>query len=261
MQKVVILGTGWLGFPLAKHLSKNNYDVLASFRNRPLQLALNREKINSFYVDLNEDTLSHRIFDTDVLCILIPPSKNENYQEIFNKLVSHEKFHKIKQIIFASSTSVYEDTPDAKDEESPTKANNQIVQTEMIFNKFQNVAILRFAGLMGKERYLRKYYTDTIENSQSIVNHIHLEDAIGIIKETIAQNLTGTYNVCAPMHPTKKEIIQEQCYMLNQKECIFKNGNSKKHLVLTDKIDKKLFYMYKHPNPIYFPLIKNQEAF
>ncbi len=261
MEKVTILGTGWLGFNLAKLLKKDGYKLLCSYRNRLLKLSLKEAHINSIYMNLGEDDLPDELFNTDVLCIFIPPSQNENYKKIFQDIVKHRNFSKIKQVIFSSSTSVYKNSSDEKKETSELKTDNKMVEAEKILEKFSNTCILRFAGLMGEDRYLSKYYDSTVQNAQTIVNHIHLEDAIGILKEIISKNTYGTYNICAPLHPTKEEIIKEQCKILNKKEPYFAHGDTNKGVVITDKIDKKIFYMYKHPSPIHFPLIKNQAPF
>ncbi|HIP30217.1 MAG TPA: hypothetical protein EYG93_01540 [Sulfurospirillum arcachonense] len=261
MKKIAILGAGWLGFNLAKQLQKDGYKVSCSYRHRLLKLTLQEAKIDSIFVDLDENILPEKLFNTDVLCIFIPPSQNKEYKKIFQKITENRNFDKIKQVIFSSSTSIYQNTNDDKRENSSLKTDNQIVEAEKILEKFSNNCILRFAGLMGEERYLAKYYSSTVQNAQTIVNHIHLEDAIGIIEEIISKNVRGTYNICAPLHPTKEKVIKEQCKILNHKEPFFEKGDNKKAVIITDKIDKKIFYMYKHPSPIHFPLIKNQAPF
>ncbi|MDA7848113.1 NAD-dependent epimerase/dehydratase family protein [Sulfurospirillum sp.] len=261
MKKITILGTGWLGFNLAKRLQKEGYKVTCSYRNKLLKSTLREKKINSLYVDLNENILPDAIFESDVLCIFIPPSQNKEYKQIFQNIVEHKYFKKIKQVIFSSSTSVYQNENDDKHENSLIKDDNQMVNAENILKEFSTSCILRFAGLMGEDRYLSKYYNETVKNAQTRVNHIHLEDAIGILEEVISKNIHGIYNICSPLHPTKEEVIKEQCNILNKKEPFFEKGDAKKAIILTDKIDKKIFYMYKHPNPVHFPLIKNQAPF
>lgn len=83
--------------------------------------------------------------------------------------------------------------------------NSVITQAEKLFESMPNVCILRLAGLMGKNRYLAKYYTDKVAKSDTIVNHIHKEDALGIIEKIVNDNVTGIYNVCTPLHPTRKK--------------------------------------------------------
>ena len=261
MKKVTIIGAGWLGLNLAKFLQQDSYRVFCSYRNKALELKLKKEKIDSFFLNLNEDILPAELFDTDTLCIFIPPSQNANYEKIFLRIIEHKDFSKIKQLIFSSSTSVYIENHTKKYENSPLKTDNQIVEVENILKKLHNAAILRFAGLMGEKRYLAKYYNATVPNAQTTVNHIHLEDAVGILERIISKNILGIYNICAPLHPTKKDIITQQCKILNKKLPYFEKGNSKKAIVITDKIDKKISYMYRYSNPIDFPLIENQAPF
>ena len=261
MEKITIIGSGWLGLSLAKQLQESGYDVLASFRNNVTKFNLYQENINSIKLDLNINNMPDEIFYRDILCILIPPSKNDDYLQIMKKISHNPKIKNLKQIIFISSTSVYEDSQSPKDESSLIKEDHIIAQTEKLFENLQNICILRLAGLMGENRYLSKYYKEVVENSKTIVNHIHKDDVVGIIEKIISENLHGTYNICAPLHPTRQDVIEEQCRVLNKKEPKFIAGNNQKAKILTSKIDKKIFYMYKYPNPIYFPLIKNQDVF
>jgi nucleoside-diphosphate-sugar epimerase len=261
MDKVSIVGSGWLGLPLAKLLQESSYDVLASFRNTTTRFNLHQENINAIKIDLSTSEIPDTVFNRDILCILIPPSKNDNYVAVIKKISDNPRVKFLKQVIFISSTSVYEDSPTPKDELSPIKEDSIVVQAEKLFEDLPNVCILRFAGLMGENRYLAKYYKDIVQNSQILVNHIHKEDAIGIIEKIISENILGTYNVCAPLHPTRRQVIEEQCRVLNIKEPQFIENDAQKARIITAKIDKKIFYMYKYPNPIYFPLVQNQDAF
>jgi len=252
MEKITIIGSGWLGLGLAKHLKENRYDVLASYRNQTTKFNLYEEGINSIKLDLNTDEIPDDIFYRDVLCILIPPSKNENYVQMISKITQNPKLKHLRQIIFISSTSVYENTPEPKNEQSTIEKESIMARSEHLFTKFTNTTILRMAGLMGENRYLSKYYKDIVENAQTIVNHIHKEDAIGIIAKIIDENIHGIYNICAPLHPTRQAVIEEQCRVLNKKEPKFVDGTTQKASILTEKIDKKIFYMYKYPNPVHF---------
>ena len=252
MEKITIIGSGWLGLSLAKHLKENRYDVLASYRNQTTKFNLYERGINAIKLDLNTDELPDEIFYRDVLCILIPPSKNENYVQMISKITQNPKLKHLRQIIFISSTSVYENTPESKNEQSTIEKESIMARSEHLFTKFSNTTILRMAGLMGENRYLSKYYKDVVENAQTIVNHIHKDDAIGIIAKIIDENVHGIYNICAPLHPTRQAVIEEQCRVLNKKEPKFVDGTTQKASILTEKIDKKIFYMYKYPNPVHF---------
>lgn len=261
MDKVTIIGAGWLGLPLAKQLLDSSYDVLATYRNTTTRFYLHEENINSVKLNLQCNEIPSEIFNCNVLCILIPPSKNDNYVQIIKNLADDPKLKLLRQVVFISSTSIYEDSSEEKDELCTIKEDTILAQAESCFKDFSNVCILRFAGLMGENRYLSKYYKDVVQNAQITVNHIHKEDAVGIIQKIISENVHGIYNICAPLHPTRRQIVEEQCMILNKKEPIFEEGDSQKAKILTAKIDKKIFYMYKYPNPIHFPLIKNEEAF
>lgn len=252
MRKVVILGAGWLGFPLAKQLQNNGFDILATCRSANTKELLSKEKINFQHVELNDEIIPAEIYDTECLCILIPPSKNTNFYDLISKITKSPKFKLIEHVIFTSSTSVYEESQCSKSEYSLLKTENVLTQTEYLFQDFSNVCILRMSGLMGNGRYMGKYFQEIVPNAQTTVNHIHLYDAISLIEQVITKKLYCTYNIAAPLHSTREQIIKEQCKKLKVDVPIFKAGDSKKGIILTSKIDEEIAYMYKYPNPVDF---------
>ena len=106
MKTFTILGTGWLGFELAKVL-KNKYKIKVSSRNGEKQKIYEEEGFSSYI--LNEQNLDFldELLDTNYLFINYPPSKFENYLNFLEKIYNHEKIKNIEKIIFISSTSIY----------------------------------------------------------------------------------------------------------------------------------------------------------
>lgn len=109
MDKISIIGSGWLGLPLAKAFQESSYEVLASFRNTTTRFELHNEGINSILVDLETNKIPEEILMCDIMCVLISPSKNDNYVQAIENLVKKLKDREIRQIVFISSTSVYLD--------------------------------------------------------------------------------------------------------------------------------------------------------
>lgn len=260
MKKISILGAGWLGLSLAKELQSHGYDVLGTYRSSGRKVELFELNIPSVYANLDTDTLPEEIFMSDVLCVFIPPSKSEDYMANMEKILKHPGINRIKQIIFTSSISVYANTAEPKTEKSPLDENNQVAQAEKLFLQNPHTCILRLAGLMGEDRYLAKYYKKEVPKALTVVNHVHKEDVIAILLKAIETETKGVFNVCAPLHPTREDIITHQCNTLLLTQPDYEQKASRKGIISTKKLEETLAYMYKHPNPIYFPLIKNQDV-
>lgn len=252
MSRVMILGAGWLGLALAKVLRDSGYDVTGTYRSEHTRHNLETAGIESLHVDLCAPHLPQKLYDTDVLCIFIPPSNNLEYVKILTKITQNAKFKDLKQVIFTSSTSVYIENNEPKDENAPINPQSIIAQAEQVFAPYPQCTILRMSGLMGGSRYLLKYFKDVVPLSETRANHIHQDDAIALIKRAIADKLQGTYNVCAPEHPTRAQIIQKQCEKLQQKLPLMKQGASPKGIILADKIQTALAYHFVRPDPTNF---------
>jgi hypothetical protein len=100
---------------------------------------------------------------------------------------------------------------------------------------------------MGKERIFIKYKT---QPTNQVVNHVHFEDICLIIEKMISKNYSSKiYNVVAPLHPTKQEIINFQNGIIDN---IFNKENHQGRIILTKLLINELNYDYKNPDPKMF---------
>lgn len=106
MKRFTILGTGWLGFELAKVL-KNDYLIKVSSRNEEKIKMYEEEGLSSYILNENNLNFLDELLDTDYLFINYPPSKFDNYLVFLNKIYTHNRIKDIEKIIFISSTSIY----------------------------------------------------------------------------------------------------------------------------------------------------------
>ncbi len=97
MKKFTILGTGWLGFELAKQL-KNKYEVIVSARNDEKLVEYKNLGFNSYI--LNEYHFSHldNLLDTNYLFINYPPSKFNDYLQFLEKNIIIRKLRILKKL-------------------------------------------------------------------------------------------------------------------------------------------------------------------
>ena len=119
----------------------------------------------------------------------------------------------------------------------------------MIKNNYPQINILRLAGLMGDKRLLCNY---NISDVDSIVNHIHYIDICSVIYKMInSQSQSKIYNVVAPIHPTKKEIIdiQKNNIVLEKYEPTIIGRK-----ISSSKLIQELDFTFQYPDPRYFHL-------
>lgn len=192
--KISIVGLGWFGSSLAEALA--GHEISGTHRT-----------------DLNEsNTPSAAIMDADVFVLNIPPFKNQ--LKWFQSWNWSQKTH----VIFISSTSVYGQEAGELDESMapiPSTENGQLLlQEEEWFKTFPHHTIIRFGGLLGKDRHPGKVLSGrkNLSGGNQPVNLLHLDDAVGFTKLVIEQKLVNrTFNLVNPEHPTREAFYRGYC--------------------------------------------------
>ena len=238
MQTISILGSGWLGLPLALELSKQ-YSIKLSTRSVEKLESLEAKNITPYIVEIDNIIQTIKEFlDVDILIINIP-SKNV---EAFKNLVLYIKKSQIKKLIFISSTSV------CRDEKNP------LLSIEKIFQDMdRQTTILRFGGLIGYGRNPANFFKNKKEvpNPLTPVNMIHRDDCIGIIQEILEKDVFDeVFNCCSPIHPTKKEFYTHCALSSGLPIPIFDTVENKEQytIIPVEKLLNKLNYQFIHPN-------------
>jgi nucleoside-diphosphate-sugar epimerase len=220
MQKTIsILGCGWYGLALAKHLLANGYQVKGSTTSADKLPSLQTEGIEPYLVSFNEQSINYdpAFFNSHTLVICIPPKRSSAEQASFpdkiTEICKAANNNTIKNVLFISSTSVYGDRNtelSETDEPNPdTPSGKAMKQAEAILKNQQvfNTTILRFGGLIGPGRDPGKFFAGKVNspNGQSPINLIHLTDCVGISTHIIETESFGhTFNACTPHHPEKQ---------------------------------------------------------
>ena len=123
--------------------------------------------------------------------------------------------------MFVSSTSVYSDSEAILEinEDSiaipESESGKQLLEVEnlLLNNTSFKTTILRFGGLIGKDRHPVKFLAgrENIENPNGPVNLIHQDDCINIILKILETNSWNTiFNAVAPFHPSRKEYYTQK---------------------------------------------------
>jgi len=220
-KNIGVLGCGWLGFPLAKKLIEDGYNVHGTTTSSDKFSALENEGIKPFKVRLSEKEIEGDIQSflshLDKVIINVPPKlrgkQTESYVEKIKHLITEIKKSDVSHLIFVSSTAVYGDADGEVSEESPTQptteSGRQLVECENLLkneNRFITT-IIRFGGLIGPNRHPVTMLSgrENLTGGNNPINLIHLHDCIHMIATILEQGYWGElFNGVYPHHPKKQ---------------------------------------------------------
>lgn len=266
--KISILSCGWLGLPLGNFLVEIGHSIKGATTSESKMPLLQKAGIEPFLMKLEPEINCEnfdKLIDSELIIINIPPrvaknGENYHYQQIQNltkHILNNFKNTALPKIIFISSTSVYPDQNQIATETSAINDEHVLIKVENLLKEsFDNLTILRLGGLMGYDRFPGKYYAGkTLENWASGVNYIHQDDAIKIINQIIEMAIWNeTFNVCSPIHPSRREIIKKNAKDLNLELPIFTEKPSLENFktISPEKLISQTNYNFKYPNPLDF---------
>lgn len=270
MSNVLIMGCGWVGFPLAIELTHQGYTVYGTTRSVESESAFQKEGITHIQCEVGQE--NHLPFELleqlEVLIIAYPlgsrrMTHTEEYLVHTNWLRSHlfDKITKETQVILLSSTSVYPDHVGEVDEdcsEPPDGAGLIQLNFEKSVRQIWpgNLAILRLAGLIGEGRHPGTFFRNktVVEDGDSPVNLVHRDDVIRFVCALLkSEDFNGVFNVCANEHPSRKEFYTKQISALGLPVPAFLSSSSSKRngkLVSNRKGRQMLKFRY------FFPLLQ-----
>lgn len=265
MEKVSILGCGWLGLPLAEYLIQSGYKVRGSTRTEEDLSILKSKGILPSLIILDPQIHGsfNNFFDSDILVVNFPPERREDivsYHELQAvSLIERVEASSIKKVIFISSTSVYPDLNREVSEDEilePAKDSGKaLLRFEKLLKNSPefHTTILRFAGLIGYDRKPGRFLAGKkdVHNGQAPVNLIHRDDCIKIIHQVIEQNAWGdTFNACMDLHPSREQYYIYAANKLGVAPPNFLKSNEYTYkIVSNNKLKKQLNYTYKYPDP------------
>ena len=262
---ICLIGCGWLGFPLAISLIKKGYLVNGTTTSSEKINVLNSNKINGFKIKLSSEGISGDVesclVNCETLILNIPPGLRKNpkanYVKQMQHLLPYVESSSVKNVLFVSSTSVYDDDErcsvitESSQTSTTSKVALQLLAVESLFqnNSNFNCTILRFSGLFGDQRHPVKYLSgrNNIKNPNAPVNLIHQKDCINIIENILEQNAWNTiFNASAPSHPSKKNYYTSLCLTNKLPVPEFDNTQfSKGKIINSTKLVQVLNYEFK----------------
>jgi len=267
MQRVAVIGCGWLGLPLGIELVKRGYEVHGTTTKSDKLPTLEEQSISGYVLQLpeiNKDVLGSSLFSCDVYIINIPPGRRNptnalKYPERISALLNAISRRTVNpRVIFTSSTGVYKNTGATAVESSPTVAEKDsvVLQVENLIRKsIKNYVILRLAGLVGPGRHPGSWFADrsNVEGGGTPINMVHQEDCVSIISDVVEdRDVEGVYNVCSDRHPVKRNFYKEMSNLKGTKSPSWKEGVVPFKIVDNQKLKKRLGINYKFSDPMLF---------
>jgi nucleoside-diphosphate-sugar epimerase len=273
INKISILGCGWLGIPLAEGLIEKKFKVKGSTTSSDKISILASKNIEAYMltvddaVDREFSSEIAEFFDCDLLLINIPPrvrnSGDEYHPQQIKTIIRYAKRHKVKNIIYISATSIYPQDQLRVDENTTITVDNtgnkalfeaeNLLRSETTFESL----ILRCGGLLGYNRIPGRYYSGkTITTGDTPVNYIHRDDVINIMIFCIENKvLSGLYNLVAPNHPSRMEVFSKNARDFGFEPPVFTENDENKEkvkMVIGKKLIEELGYQFLYPDPLHF---------
>ncbi|KMQ68876.1 hypothetical protein ACM39_06220 [Chryseobacterium sp. FH2] len=251
MKKIGIIGCGWLGNHIAERLS-GQYEIFTTTTSESKIEELTSKRYHPTLVDFPSEYLSETMKEwevasqLDAVIITVPFSGVKGaeipLQEKAKNLLAFVGNYK-GQMFFMSSTGVYPDIE--KDFTEDEQSADDVLSEAVIKAQFPQVNILRLAGLMGDQRLLKNYH---ISNLDLLVNHIHYADICSVVEKMLKnQSQSKVYNVVAPIHPNKEEVINAQ------KDLPYSGERTTiGRTISPSKLISELNFEFEYPDPRYF---------
>lgn len=220
-ETISILGCGWYGLALAEALLADGYVVKGSTTSEYKLGQLKALGIIPYRINLAVAEFDSDFFECDVLIISIPPGKKANDSlNYVDQVKEIGSIAKAKQVIFISSTGIYQNGNFIVDENSIpepiSEPGKSLLAAETLLkqNTQFTTTIIRFGGLIGPNRNLAKHFAGKtgIPNGLAPINLIHLYDCIGLTRAILAKKAFGSvYHGVAPYHPTRAAFYTQAC--------------------------------------------------
>lgn len=249
---VSILGSGWLGLPLAEHFVQLGYPVKASTRSEKRLSQIESRGATGFIVDIeNLPDNIQRFLDSRILIINIT-SKNI---EAFRALIKVIEISTVEKVLFVSSSSVYKNLNRVVTEEEGAENEQSVLfQIENLFrdNKHFATTIVRFAGLIGYTRHPGRFFKHgkVVQQADAPVNLIHRDDCVAIIYAIIEKEIWGeVFNAVADTHPVKREFYTQARKFLDLPPPEFSDAHELAYKIVSNqKVKRVLDYKFAFPD-------------
>lgn len=231
---VAIIGTGWLGAPLACELARRGSRVVAASRSGTLrgmdQIPTGIEPIRFDLLGDGDDALARILSTVDAALFCFASGGNQDRRRLYvegaaviGRACSDVS---LDRVVYTSSTSALAARDGWVEEEDPAwpdseRGRIQRDAEECLGGSWSRKGIpwviLRLAGLYGPQRELERLYRvgdrDLIRSGDGLerTNLIHLEDAMAAVLAalTLPPSVSGLIHICDDDHRTRREVAAD----------------------------------------------------
>lgn len=259
---ISIIGCGWLGLPLGKHLGALGHTVPGSTTNEQKLLLLSEAGIQPYLFRLSPMPTGkdfNALFKTDLLFINIPPGRKHNTPEFYEEQVKYLTYlinqHRVSRVIFVSSTSYYPNINDWVDtgtqHDFDRGSSRAVVQAEKQIRKANaDLLILRCGGLMGGDRIPGRWFAGKpTAGASTPVNYIHREDIIHLVSQLVTKPRweQPILNVVNQNHPARKEVHEAMAEKYGFEKPIWQSPDLKDYKLVESDMEP---FGLKYPSPL-----------
>lgn len=267
VKSLAIIGGGWVGKPLTKQLTEQQYKVIATTQSEDNFSALQSVGAEPALLQLplaNVDEIPKQcqaIFAQQSLVIAIPPQIKKgraDYPEKIAQIVQLAELGAVERIILLSTTAVYNGCEGEVTESSELNQQGDKVEilaaAEKALSQFsKQSAVLRLAGLVGPGRHPGRFINSArvLANPMMPVNLIHLHDVLGLIQTLLeAKSINGIYHGVSDTHISKQAFYQASAEAIGLPAPVFSKAlaTGTHRIVLDTRTGSELAYQYQHAN-------------
>ena len=249
LKTLSMLGSGWLGLPLAEYFIAHGYQVKLSTRSAARLPELHGVNAKAFIVDIDHLSDISDFLQSECLIINITSKSLAGFAQLIRQIEQSP----IKQVLFVSSTSVYKNLQKVvTEDEGAEYEESALFQIEQLFlaNKHFVSSVVRLSGLIGGSRHPGNFFRQgkVVAEPEAPVNLVHRDDCLGIILAIIEQAAWGeVFNGCADSHPSKREFYTHARKLLGQPAPEFSEHSEYAYkIVSNEKVKQKLNYQFVH---------------
>ncbi|NLS11427.1 NAD-dependent epimerase/dehydratase family protein [Vibrio sp. SM6] len=218
-RRILILGAGWLGLPLASTLTQHGDKVIVTRRHWPDEIlqtskhALIYESLDLAQADAFE-SLTHLIRHHKITHIIgsFPPGfrqgGGQDYAKFWLSIARAARDSAIQKLVMISSTSVYDQPTGTMDESCANPASNGadlsksailLAAEHAVINSGIPYCVIRCSGLFGPQRHPARFIHRLKQVSRvAPANMLHLDDAIDIICFLLSHPESHLVNATTP---------------------------------------------------------------
>lgn len=267
MQKVVIVGCGWLGQQLGMMLAGHGFAVFGS-RQSLAGLAELPAMIEPLLLQLPmivpDAALTAVLKDSWLICAIPPATRQQSatqYAEQLQSLVKLAITAGARGVLHCSSTGVYQGLSGDVDEQSHIEQSGRaglLLTAEQILQQIPNCITLRLAGLIGTGRHPARFGQGrTLSGPELPVNLVHAIDigrfVLMLLRRPLARAATvqpEIYNLCCPEHPRKADFYRAAAMQAGLEVVGFTAATEPARRVLSLKSQQQSDFCYRFESPV-----------